>query len=778
MNHFTLRVAIGLALLVPTTSAQQSGSKSDWLKRNSPRASVPHGAAAPSVNGNPVLWTSNLVGGSDNCATPDVLVGTGSFPFNNTLATTGTQGQTETVCLLFGNTAVLNDVWFRWTATFNGVARISTCGIGNSIDTKLAVYNGAGCPTGPAIGCNDDACATFESTVDVSVVLGQSYTIQLGLYPGNNPPAVPGAGQISINSITPPPEDNCATPVVIAGPGTFSYNNATATTGPQGQTESICNIFNNTAVRADVWYRWTSTFTGTARVETCGAGSGIDTKLAAYAGPNCPTTPALACSDDACPSFESTLVFPVTNGQQYMIQVGCYPGGNPPAVPGAGTFSIQPFVGLPNDECTGALPIVGAGPHGYDTTNATTGTVGQTNARCRIFNTTTIAADLWYRWTAPSSGWFALNTCVGGQHDLKVAVYAGGGCPSGEPLSCDDDACGTVGATARAAFLAVSGQQYLFQIGSYQGQLGGPGFFTVDPFTPAAGDDCAAPIVLTGNGPFNWDDTNATTGFAGQSEVLCNSELITYDLWYRWTSTCTGPVVVSLCNLTASDTKVAIYSGSACPSGSSLACNDDGCAIVGGPSEVTFNAVLGQNYVIQLGLWPGEVPGSGSFTLTPSCPPAVGTPFCFGDGSGTACPCANSGAAGNGCANSIVAAGANIAATGVASLTADTVVLRGSGMPNSSALYFQGTSQQNGGLGGTFGDGLRCAGGSVIRLKTVNNAAGASQYPGVGDPTVSVRGAVAAPATRTYQVWYRNAAAFCTVSTFNLSNGLQVAWQP
>jgi hypothetical protein len=27
-----------------------------------------------------------------------------------------------------------------------------------------------------------------------------------------------------------------------------------------------------------------------------------------------------------------------------------------------------------------------------------------------------------------------------------------------------------------------------------------------------------------------------------------------------------------------------------------------------------------------------------------------------------------------------------------------------------------------------------------------------------------------------YQVWYRNAASFCTPSTFNLSNGIEIAW--
>jgi hypothetical protein len=56
--------------------------------------------------------------------------------------------------------------------------------------------------------------------------------------------------------------------------------------------------------------------------------------------------------------------------------------------------------------------------------------------------------------------------------------------------------------------------------------------------------------------------------------------------------------------------------------------------------------------------------------------------------------------------------------------------------------------------------------------------AGASQYPEPGDPSVSVKGLVTTPGTREYQVWYRNAATFCTTSTFNLTNGLSVSWTP
>jgi hypothetical protein len=122
--------------------------------------------------------------------------------------------------------------------------------------------------------------------------------------------------------------------------------------------------------------------------------------------------------------------------------------------------------------------------------------------------------------------------------------------------------------------------------------------------------------------------------------------------------------------------------------------------------------------------------------------------------------------------------GAQLTGSGGASLSNDTVVLSGSGMPDSSALYFQGTSQQGGGAGTTFGDGKRCAGGSTVRLGTKLNAGGASQYPAAGDQPVSVRGQVTSPGIRTYQIWYRNAANFCTSATFNLSNGLEVTWTP
>jgi hypothetical protein len=150
--------------------------------------------------------------------------------------------------------------------------------------------------------------------------------------------------------------------------------------------------------------------------------------------------------------------------------------------------------------------------------------------------------------------------------------------------------------------------------------------------------------------------------------------------------------------------------------------------------------------------------------------------FCFGDGSGSACPCGNSGSVGHGCANSIFAAGAQLTLTGSPSTLNDTAQLQMTGIPPGVSLtIFQGTTAD---AGTVFGDGLRCATGTVIRIVQRNsNPAGALTYPLATDPMLSVSGGIPLDGgQRTYQAWYRNAASFCTSSTFNLSNGLLINW--
>ena len=155
------------------------------------------------------------------------------------------------------------------------------------------------------------------------------------------------------------------------------------------------------------------------------------------------------------------------------------------------------------------------------------------------------------------------------------------------------------------------------------------------------------------------------------------------------------------------------------------------------------------------------------------------TVFCFGDGSGTACPCGNGSTPGAnaGCASSL-GFGGRLLAEGSACVTADNMHLVGHDMGSAPALYFQGTLLQSGGVGLAFGDGLLCAGGTITRLGVKFNVNGSSIHPGAGDPTIGIAGAAVGGATRTYQAWYRDAATFCTAANYNLTNGLQVVWAP
>ncbi len=164
----------------------------------------------------------------------------------------------------------------------------------------------------------------------------------------------------------------------------------------------------------------------------------------------------------------------------------------------------------------------------------------------------------------------------------------------------------------------------------------------------------------------------------------------------------------------------------------------------------------------------------GDGVLDGCTPPNTGVAMCFGDGSGAACPCGNTSPAGSasGCRHSL-GVGGRLVATGTARISADTLVLRGSQMPDSSVLYFQGTNPV---AGLPFGDGQRCAGGAVVRLKIATNSAGASTYPAAGDLSVSIRGGIAGPGVRWYQCWFRNAAAFCTPATFNTTNSVRIEW--
>ncbi|HEV8112100.1 MAG TPA: hypothetical protein VGR31_04940 [Planctomycetota bacterium] len=159
--------------------------------------------------------------------------------------------------------------------------------------------------------------------------------------------------------------------------------------------------------------------------------------------------------------------------------------------------------------------------------------------------------------------------------------------------------------------------------------------------------------------------------------------------------------------------------------------------------------------------------------------------YCFGDGTGPACPCANSGAPGHGCENSSTTGGAVLTVVGAASLALDTVQFTSSGeKPTALSIVLQGTTSV---AAVHFGDGLRCASGLLKRLYVANAVGGVVTAPQGSDLSVSARSAalgdvISLGATRVYHAYYRDAdATFCASpagSTYNVSNAIAVAWGP
>jgi hypothetical protein len=156
-----------------------------------------------------------------------------------------------------------------------------------------------------------------------------------------------------------------------------------------------------------------------------------------------------------------------------------------------------------------------------------------------------------------------------------------------------------------------------------------------------------------------------------------------------------------------------------------------------------------------------------------------GTTFCFGDGSGAACPCGNTGTGGGGCASSASSGGGrlNEAPGGSCSYSVDDAGLVASDLPtNGWALVFQGNSTLGGG-GSPFADGVLCVGGPYLGLQflmadglgvaqTSRSLVDASNLMGLG-PGSEVY----------YQCYYHDPIGPCGTN-WNLTNGVRWIWTP
>jgi len=484
---------------------------------------------------------------------------------------------------------------------------------------------------------------------------------------------------------------------------------------------------------------------------------------------------------------------------------------SPATPPGTGGY-------LDVDDCNAGSTALGSGSMaGVPFTTGTTGVEHQNEPLCYAFGTSGITNDVWFNWSAAATGNAVVDFC-GNSIDTKVASYNddnGGNCPLGGALACNDDTCGL---QSTISFAVTGGSSYVLQVGTFPGASGGSGSFNITETTPppcgqyddgstenalgwvAGGEmgwihyfDCLNDIteihtaygaaaypgtVTNGNASqvFIHSDTdsdpaNGTTWLETINTTVTNGNTDILNLNYITSGTVNGNGHVGA---------TAVQVAGEFPAPMDQASSGPETYLFGSyGSGATADVVnLNNNLYAPTQMTALGYPSRWLLRAVGAIP-GPGTPYGFCDGSGTPAPCGNTGATGNGCANSVFSSGCNLFATGVPSVSSDTIVLHGdSAIPSQFGLYFQGDVQLNPGSNCViFGDGLRCAGVNVRRLQTIQ--ANLTGGPGSSSTTVciSCAGGVSPGDTKHYQLWYRDPAGPCA-SGFNLSNGYSISWAP
>ncbi len=360
-----------------------------------------------------------------------------------------------------------------------------------------------------------------------------------------------------------PANDDCANSVEVFT-GTTAFDTSSATTdGPAHPGHASCDAFGFDQLSEDIWYHHFATCDGDLTVTLCeelGGAADFDTRIAVYA-PGCPATDLSLtdCNDDdpfnpcgtGAGGFHSTLVVPVTSGQELLIRVGGFSASGqgllnvvcsaPPvcgnnateggeecdgtddaACPGqciaagmAGECTCAAPPAPANDDCANSAEIF-VGTTVVDTTLATTdGPAHPGHASCDAFGFDQVSEDIWFHHFATCTGDLTVTMCeeLGGaaDFDTRIAAYAPG-CPATDLslTDCNDDdpfnPCGT-GAGGFHSTLVISvtsGQEVLIRVGGFAAS--GQGIVNVT---------CGAPPVC-GN-----DTTEGAEECDGTDDAAC-----------------------------------------------------------------------------------------------------------------------------------------------------------------------------------------------------------------------------------------------------------------
>ncbi len=502
----------------------------------------------------------------DECSSA-ITANDGANPYDNSTLTDSADANDPSQCTGTFLGAFSQDAWFTYTASSSGSMTVSTCN-SSSFDSDLAVYSGT-CGSLTQIACNGDGtgCGGFTSEVTgVTVTAGNTYLIRLGGWESGQ--AGTGTLNISVGGGGPVTEDctngvdddsdgqvDCADSDCVGNPacgggggsgdecsnatvaslGSNPVDTTGATTSTDPIDDTLCSgsflgVFNQ-----DIWFSFTAPSTGSLSASLCGAT--FDTDLSMYSG-SCGALTTIACSGDACGLDSEIPAVPVTAGVTYLFRAGGWgtgssgtgdlvlsiTGGGSPEVCTNGvdddldgqTDCADPdcasdpacIGGGPGDECNSAI-AANLGVNGIDNTTASSSADPVSGAGCAGSGFGGMLNDVWYNFTALSSGTHTVSTCSSVSFDTDIEIYTGN-CGSLTAIACNGDSTGCANFTTEVDFTATAGNTYRIRIGGWNLAAVGAGTFDISAAGPPPAENCTNGVDDDGDTLADCDDPDCS----------------------------------------------------------------------------------------------------------------------------------------------------------------------------------------------------------------------------------------------------------------------------
>jgi hypothetical protein len=505
-----------------------------------------------------------------------------------------------------------HSVWFSWTPAASGPVGISLPCFG-SFEALIGVYTGPSVDALTPVASNQGLwtsgggpCFGQVPEVEFTASAGTTYWIAVDGRGGAQ-----GSYEFTISG-KPANDDFLAAQTVTGEPpqvlaGTTKF--ATAEPGEQAH--------DGEPAAHSVWFSWTPAASGPIAISTCSSFYSLDTVLAVYTGSALDSLTQVAANDDApevegspgCAAANSEVRFLAAAGTTYRIAVDSTAGTS-------GRFVLR-LRGRPeNDDFANPQVLPAAlnpsfpiGASGMSTDMATKQAGEPDHAGAAG------GQSVWFSWTPSSSGRVLVSTCThesAHDPDTLLAVYTGSAVGALSPLASNDDGANPScrASDSEVSLLVTAGTTYRIAVDSKSASRSR---FDLQLEGAPANDDFAGAQAI---GPALPGYATGSTRFASREagEPDHGGDPGDHTLWFSWTPSASGPVVLSACPYTERVVPaVGVYTGSAVNaltpvSGDPI--RGSGCRPTA--SGLRFEAVAGTTYRIAVAT---EAGSTGLFSL-------------------------------------------------------------------------------------------------------------------------------------------------------------------